>query len=81
MPVEIMNNIKMLHYDRINVSEGIDANKTNVSKVCDIYHYWCFLDKRFQFQPDVNNLYCDVLMMSMNLSDIATLNINGVACW
>ena len=31
-----MNNIKMLYFDRINVSEGIDINKTIE---CDICHY------------------------------------------
>ena len=30
----------MLQYDRIDISEGIDVNKTNASK--DIYHYWYF---------------------------------------
>ena len=30
----------MLYYDRINVSEGIDVNKTSESKKCDICHYW-----------------------------------------
>ena len=29
----------MLYYDRIDVSEGIDANKTSASKQCDIYYY------------------------------------------
>ena len=29
----------MLYYDRIDVSEGIDVNKTSASKQCDIYHY------------------------------------------
>ena len=28
----------MLHYDRIYVSEGIDVNKTSVSKGCDACH-------------------------------------------
>ena len=37
-----MNNIKMLYYDRINVSEGINVNKTNESKECSICHYWYF---------------------------------------
>ena len=37
-----MNNVKMLYYDRIDVSEGIDVNKTNESKECDICHYWYF---------------------------------------
>ena len=26
----------MLQYERIDISEGIDANKTNLSKECDI---------------------------------------------
>ena len=36
-----------------------------------------FLDKGFKFQPNVCNGCYDVLMMSMNLSNIDTLNING----
>ena len=34
----------MLEYDRINISEGIDANKIRLSKKCDICHYWYFTD-------------------------------------
>ena len=29
----------MLYYDRIDVPEGIDINKTSVSKDCDICRY------------------------------------------
>ena len=29
----------MLYYDRIDVSEGIDINKTSASKECVICHY------------------------------------------
>ena len=29
----------MMHYDRIEVFEGIDLNKTRESKECDIFHY------------------------------------------
>ena len=29
----------MSEYDRIDISEGIDVNKTNLSKECDICHY------------------------------------------
>ena len=36
--VNVYKNIKMLHYDRIYVSEGIDVNKTSVSKGCDACH-------------------------------------------
>ena len=31
-----MNNMKMLYYDRIDISEGIDVNKTNKSKDSNI---------------------------------------------
>ena len=36
-----------------------------------------FLDKGFKFQPNVCNGCHDLLMISMNLSDIAILNIKG----
>ena len=39
----------MLYYDKIYVSEGIDVNKTNVSKECDICHSWYFLNYSFKF--------------------------------
>ena len=37
-----MNNMKMLYFDKINVTEGIDVNKTSASKECDVYHCWYF---------------------------------------
>ena len=40
----------MLYYDRTDVSEGIDVNKTNKLKEYDICHYWYFLNKIFKFQ-------------------------------
>ena len=69
----------MLYYDRIDVSEGLDVNKTNASKECDICHYWYFLNYSFKFQPNVCNRCHDLLMISMNLSDIAVLNIKGLS--
>ena len=68
----------MLYYDRIDVSEGTDVNKINESKRCDICQYWYFLNKGFKFQPNVCNRCHDLLMMSMNLSDITMLNIISV---
>ena len=65
----------MLYYDRIDVSEGIAVNKTSASKECDICRYWCFLNYSFKFQPNVCNRCNDLLMMSINLRDIAILNI------
>ena len=67
----------MLYFDRIDVSEGTGVNKPSASKDCDICHYWYFLNYSFKFQPNVCNRCHDLLMMSMNLSDIAILNIKG----
>ena len=67
----------MLYYDRIDVLEGNDINKTSESKECDFCHCWYFLDKGFKFQQYVSNRCYDVLMMSLKLSDIAVLYING----
>ena len=39
----------MQYCDRINVSEGINIDKTSESKECDICHYWYFLNKCFKF--------------------------------
>ena len=39
----------MLYFDRIEVSEGTDANKTSASKECDICHYWYFLNYSLSF--------------------------------
>ena len=67
----------MLYFDRIDASEGTDVNKTSASKECDICHYWCFLNFSFKFQPNVCNICHDLLMMSMNLTTIAVLNIKN----
>ena len=67
----------MLHYDRISISKGTDVNKTRERKQCDICHYLHFPDKGFKFQTDVFNGCHDVLMMPMNLNNIAILNIYG----
>ena len=45
----------MLEYDRIDISERIDINKINASKECDIYHYWYFLSKNFNYEPYLCN--------------------------
>ena len=40
-----MNDIKMLYFDRNEVSEGNDINKSSKSKEYNICHYLCFLKK------------------------------------
>ena len=67
----------MLYFDRIDVSEVTDVNKTRAPKQCDICHYTYFLNYSSKFQSNVCNRYHDLLMMFVNLSNIAILNIKG----
>ena len=50
-----MNKIKMLYFVRNNVSKRADVNKTSKLKECDTCHYWYFLNKGFNFQPNICN--------------------------
>ena len=70
----------MFYYHIIEVSEGIEANKTRTSTDCDICHYWYSLNKGFRFQLNVSNRCHDLLIMSMNLSNIAILKIKNAEC-
>ena len=65
---------QMLYFDRIVVSKGTDVNKTSASKECVIC---CCLYYSFTFQPNICNRCHDLIMISINLSDIAILNIKG----
>ena len=59
-------NYKMLEYDKIDISEGIDINKTSPSKECDICHYWYFLDKSFNYEPHLCNGCHYLMQKAMN---------------
>ena len=43
----------MLRYQKIDVSEGTDVNKTSASKECELCHYWLFKDIGFKFEEHV----------------------------
>ena len=66
----------MLEYHRIDISEGVDNNKTNASKKCDICHYWYFLGKNFKNEPYLCNGCHDLIQKAMNFS-VAIVSING----
>ena len=44
----------MLYDDRIDISEVIDLDKSNNSKLCMICHYW-FFNHGFKYQDSVCN--------------------------
>ena len=65
----------MLEYERIDISEGIDVNKTNLSKKCDICHYWYFKDIGFRYKPYLCNGCNDLMQKAMSFKNIANLYI------
>ena len=66
---------KMLEYDRIDISEGIDIDKTNKSKECNICHYWYFLDKNFNYDPYLCNGCHDLMQKAMSFKNVAIVFI------
>ena len=67
----------MLQYEKIDVSEGIDVNKTSASKECELCHYWFFKDVGFKFEEYVCNRCHDLLTMAHSLKNMAILGAKG----
>ena len=70
---------EMLEYDRIDISEGIDLNKTSASKECDICHYWYFKDIGFKYEPYLCNGCHDLMQKAMSFNNVAIVYVKGSA--
>ena len=68
----------MLQNGRCGISEGINVNKTNKSKECDIFHDWYFKNIGFKYQPYVCNKCHNLSMVVEDLKDFMILNIKDV---
>ena len=69
----------MLEYDKDDISEGIDVNKTNLSKDCDICHYWYFKDIGCKYEPYLCNECHDLMQTATSFNNIATVYVKGKA--
>ena len=65
----------MLEFDRVDVSEGIDVNKSNVLRDCIICVYWEFLEINFRFDPKVCYACHDLMQKIMSFNDIAIISV------
>ena len=65
----------MLEYDRIDISEEIDIDKTNASNECDICYYWYFVDKDFKYELYLCNGCHDLIQKAMNFNDVAIVSV------
>ena len=69
----------MLEYDRIDISEGIDVNKTSLPKECDICHYWHFKDIGFKYEKYLCNGCHDLMQKVMSFNSVAIVYVEGGA--
>ena len=69
----------MLEYERIDISEGIDVNKANLSKEFDICHYWYFKDIGFKYETYLCNGCHDLMQKAMSFNNIAIVYVKGKA--
>ena len=65
----------MLKYKRIDISERIDINKTNLSKECDICHYWYFKDIGFKYEKYLCNGCHDLMQKAMSFSNVTIVYV------
>ena len=70
---------KILEYNRIDILEGIDVNKTSESKGCDICHCWYFKDIGFRYEPYLCNGCHNVMQKAMSFNKVAVLYVKGSA--
>ena len=61
----------MLEYDRIDVSKGIDVNKTSSSRECSLCHYYYFLDINCNYQKYLCDGCHDMSMKANSMQNVA----------
>ena len=71
---------KILEYERIDISEGIDISKTNKSKECMLCHYWYFVDNNFSCGPYLCDGWYNITQKSVDFRNITIIHIKNSAC-
>ena len=65
----------MLEYERIDISKGIDVNEINLSKECDICHYWYFKNIGFEYESYLCNGSHDLMQKAISFNNVAVVYI------
>ena len=65
----------MLGYERIDISDGIDVNKSDESKECRLCHYCYFLDKNFSYGSYLCDGCYNMTQKCIKLKNIAIIHI------
>ena len=54
----------MLKYEKIDISERMNVDKTNELRECKFCHYWYFLNKSFSYSPFICDGCYDMMQRS-----------------
>ena len=65
----------MLKYDKIDITEGIDVDKTNKSRECMFCHYWYYLNKNFIYGPFTCDGCYNIVQKSADFKNIPTVHV------
>ena len=65
----------MIEYERIDILEGIDVDKTNKSKECMLCHYWYFLNINFSYGPYICHGCYNISQKSKDFKNIVIVHI------
>ena len=69
----------MLEYNKIDISEGIDVNKTSNSGECSLCKFYYFLNKNFNYQMYLCDGYHDMSMKANSMQNLAIIHHKGNA--
>ena len=70
-----MNFIKLLVYEKIDISDDIDVDISDKSRECMLCHYWYFLDKSFNYGPYLCDGCYNMMQKSNKLKIIVIVHI------
>ena len=67
----------MLKYDKIDIIEGIDHDKTSKSRECMFYHYWYYLNNNFSYGPFTCDGCYNIVQRSTDFKNIVHVKNNA----
>ena len=80
MPFLKMIKYKMLEYDRINISEGIDVNESPNFRECSQCSFHYFIDQNFNYQEYFWDGCHDMSMKAMSMKNLVIIYSKENAC-
>ena len=67
----------MIEYDRNDLDEGIDINKTSNSRECSLCKFYYFLNKNFNYKRHICDGCHDTSLKAISMQNIAIIYHNG----